>query len=468
MELAARGDSVALVEPDGSRVSYGALAKRVADAASAMARVRRLVFLFSRNDVNSVIALLGALAAGAPVALLDAGLDPTLKRKLIDAYLPEVLVGGVEPELAAAVGAVPTTSLLHPCCFERGAVAGPLHAELGLLLSTSGTTGSPKFVRLAASAVQANAASIAEALSIDATERAICSLPLHYSYGLSVLTSHLAVGGSVVFNPFGIVQAEFWRLARDTGCTSFAGVPTMYQMLRRLDFRALDVPALRVMTQAGGKLANELIEDFHARMIGRGGRFFVMYGQTEATARIAVLPPSLLPEKVGCVGCAIPGGTITIEDASGARVPPLTKGEIVYRGPNVMMGYARCRSDLGLGDQLGGVLKTGDTGYLDADGLLHVTGRSQRMAKIFGLRVDLDEIEALARVRAPAAAVAGSDCVVLYVERGHGVTPEELVRDLAATLRLHPRVFEASALDELPLLSNGKVDYEHLRRAGVS
>ena len=136
-------------------------------------------------------------------------------------------------------------------------------------------------------------------------------------------------------------------------------------------------------------------------MAARGGRFFVMYGQTEATARIAYVPPDRLSEKLGSAGIAIPGGRLSIEPAGAGTMDGPVTGEVVYEGPNVMLGYATGSGDLALGDELGGVLRTGDIGYLDEDGFLFLVGRSKRIAKVFGLRINLDEVEAAMREHGP-------------------------------------------------------------------
>jgi acyl-CoA synthetase (AMP-forming)/AMP-acid ligase II len=308
-------------------------------------------------------------------------------------------------------------------------------------------------VRLSLDNVRANALSIAEALGIEPHHRAAANLPVHYSYGLSVINSHLARGASVVLTGESFVSPAFWNLLREQACESIAGVPYSYQMLDRLKLDHLNVPGIRTLTQAGGKLGPELIAKFHKVMTERGGRFFTMYGQTEATARISVLPSEMLPDKTGSVGFAIPGGSITI-DGEG-------EGEIVYSGPNVMLGYAECRADLALGDTQGGTLRTGDLGHLDGDGCLWVTGRLKREAKLFGLRVNLDDLEAMVRVHGPAAVIGRTDSLSIFCEFEEALFP--VCRDeLATKLRVHARAFQFHRIDRLPVTGAGKIDYSAL------
>jgi acyl-CoA synthetase (AMP-forming)/AMP-acid ligase II len=441
----------AVYDPHAARwCSYGELWDLVDDLAGQLRDdTKRLVFLRCGNDLATVTGYLASLAAGHAVALLDRGLDGTLRDALEQAYAPDLVLERDGP--APLPGRRATE-----------AAGGAVHPDTALLLSTSGTTGSPKFARLSLANVAANARSIVAALGIGEQDIGVASLPLHYSYGLSLLNTHLAAGARLVLTEAPLLSEDFWQAVRRHACTSLAGVPYSYQMLRRLDLGALDVPALTVLTQAGGKLGNDLILEFHGRMAARGGRFYVMYGQTEATARISVLPAELLPDRVGSVGYPVPGGVITVDTGDGPAAPD-GEGEIVYRGPNVMLGYAFDRAGLAAGDAHGGTLRTGDLGRVDADGLLYLTGRSTRIAKVFGLRVNLEEVEAQARRWGPAAAVGGPDRVVIFAEGAAGHPLDERARALARLFRINHRAIVFRPVDRLPLLASGKIDYRALQ-----
>jgi long-chain acyl-CoA synthetase len=443
--LAGSGSSPALYDSSAQRWwSYADLYSAIEIRAQAFsAAVKPLILSFCRNDFPSVVTYLAALEADAAIALLPENMAPEFQAHLISVYQPEFLFN---PAGAA------NYSELDGKLWKRDADldAPPIHANLSVLLSTSGTTGNPKFVRLSDGNVRANALSIAEALSIEPHHRAAANLPLHYSYGLSVVNSHLARGASVVLTGDSFVSPPFWNLLREQACDSLAGVPYSYQMLDRLKLDQLNVPGIRTLTQAGGKLGPELITRFHGIISNRGGRFFTMYGQTEATARISVLPSEMLPDKTGSVGFAIPGGSITIDE-----------GEIVYSGPNVMLGYAESRADLGLGDTQGGTLRTGDLGHLDRDGCLWITGRLKREAKLFGLRVNLDDLEAMVRVHGPAAVIGRTDSLSIFCEFEEALFP--ICRDeLASKLRVHARAFQFHRVDRLPTTGAGKIDYSAL------
>jgi acyl-coenzyme A synthetase/AMP-(fatty) acid ligase len=176
-----------------------------------------------------------------------------------------------------------------------------------------------------------------------------------------------------------------------------------------------------------------------------------MYGQTEATARMAVLPPDRLGDRLGSAGVAIPGGSFTIVD-----------GEIVYRGPNVMMGYAETEAELAGGDELGGVLHTGDLGHLDEEGFLHVTGRVKRIGKVFGVRVNLDDLERWLTGPAGVAVVPGDDRIAVFLVGADEATRGAAAKELAARLHTRSDAFDVRAIEALPRLASGKVDYRLL------
>lgn len=408
--------AVALVAGEG-RITYGELRALVAAARP----TAPFAVLYARNDVASVVALYAALEAGVPIALFDARLDDA-KRAVIAARYP---IDGPAP-----------------------------HPSLALLLSTSGATGSPKLVRLTRAAVEANARAIAAALAIGPGEVGPTSLPLHYAYGLSIVTSHLAAGATVLLTDDAIISDDFWRACRAGGATSFAGVPYSYDVVRRLDLGQLAPASLRTFTQAGGRMAPAQIDRFAALARARGGGLYVMYGQTEATARIAIAGPDDLVTHPGSVGRAIAGGALAIED-----------GEVVFRGPSVMLGYASERADLARGDDLQGTLSTGDLGRLDDDGYLYLTGRSKRIAKVFGLRLNLDELEAAlaARADAPLLAVVGDgDRLAIVAEATDDAGLAALRAALVAETGLHPSGVSARAVEALPRLASGKIDYSSL------
>jgi acyl-CoA synthetase (AMP-forming)/AMP-acid ligase II len=432
----------------GETIGGADLRARVAEVAARLGALPPGV-LFARTsiDVPSILRYLGAFAAGRAVALLDPSLEPVVLADLVQRFRPAAVLGADSEPLPGYAA----DSAAGQAWVRQDLGGTEPHPDLAVLLATSGSTGNPKMVRLSRSAVLANARSIAEALGIGEDEVAPTTLPLHYSYGLSVLNSHLAAGAAVLVDGSGLMARTFWQSAGAHGATSLAGVPYHYEILRRLRFSPAAHPRLRTLTQAGGALRPDLVAQFAALMHEAGGRLFVMYGQTEATARMAVLPPDRLGERPGSAGVPIPGGSFTIVD-----------GEIVYRGPNVMMGYAESEAELAGGDELGGVLRTGDLGHLDGEGFLHVTGRLKRMGKVFGVRVNLDDVERWLAGSAGAAVVPGDDRIAVFLVQADDATRGAAARELAARLHTRSDAFDVRSVEALPRLPNGKVDYRLL------
>jgi acyl-CoA synthetase (AMP-forming)/AMP-acid ligase II len=263
-----------------------------------------------------------------------------------------------------------------------------------------------------------------------------------------------------------VVSREFWDTARAAECNVIGGTPFFYQTLDRLDLNSLDVPRITRFVQIGGRMPPHLATKFQTIAQARGGELHLMYGQAEATARISGLPPELLPEACKSIGFVLPGGQLWIE-REGRECADMEEGELVYRGPNVMMGYAMCPEDLAKDDEQGGVVATGDLGYRGRRGLFYITGRRSRFVKLSGWRVSLDEVEQLLAHAGPLAAVNHGERLVIYAERP-GADFADAVGQLALRLNLHPSFFEIREIDAIPRLASGKVDYPALNGAARS
>lgn len=428
-------------------VDYAELAERVADRRAELGTDRRLVFLAGSNTLETVVTYLAALAGGHPMLLQPAdaagaaGLDGLVAR-----YRPDVVVR------ADADGAPPDIEEL------RAGSRHAFHPELALLASTSGSTGSPKLVRLSRANVLGNARSIAEYLRLTPDDRAATTLPLHYCYGLSVVNSHLVAGGSLMLTDRSVVEPDFWSEFDAAGATSFAGVPYTYELLESTDFARRRLPTLRYVTQAGGRLAPERVQALARLGRERGFEVVVMYGQTEATARMAYLPPSLAEMAAGAIGVPIPGGSFRIDTAVGGAPG---EGELVYAGPNVMMGYAETADDLTRGPELD-ELRTGDLARQRDDGLYEITGRLSRFVKSYGLRVDLDRVERLLGDDGIEARTVGVDeRIAVFVRHERFAAAARQAVQRHAGLPTH--AFDVHALAEFPRTANGKSDHAALR-----
>lgn len=403
---------------------------------------KQLVLLLCSNQYDVLVAYLSALRVGHAVMLLSADMDAGLLERIIATYKSKWIyhsepIAGYNQQGKNLWRRENTESI-------------KIHADLAVMLSTSGTTGSEKFVRLSYRNIQSNAEAIAEYLEMDASERGIANLPMSYSYGLSILNSHLAVGATVLLTDMSVMEKAFWSFVKEERATSFAGVPFTYQMLQRIGFLKMDLPHLRMFTQAGGRLDERLVRLFAENAAESGKKFYVMYGQTEASPRISYIPPDKVLEKSGSIGVAIPGGSLQINKET---------SELIYRGENVMMGYAESVADLAKGDECCGILHTGDTATVDEDGYFTITGRLKRFVKLFGLRVNLDEVERRleAELKCSVACTGYDERLVVLIEAEQAT---QIAKEcLESVYHLHKSSFRVYEVERIPRLLNGKIDY---------
>lgn len=433
------GDRIAVITADET-ITYAELEDRVRSVAAQLGRARRLVLLEARNAAAPLVAYLAALRGGHPVLLVP-GDSPEAREALAAAYDPDVYV------LAETGWAVDG---------RRRESTHELHPDLALLLSTSGSTGSAKVVRLSPRNLQANAGAIAQYLGITPADRAITTLPMQYCYGLSVINSHLTCGAALVLTELSVVDSCFWQLFHSSGATSFAGVPHTFDLLDRVGFETMALPNLRYVTQAGGRLDPDKVRAYAALGERNGWQLFVMYGQTEATARMAYLPPRLATSHPNAIGVAIPGGAFSIVPVDEHPCRDGV-GELVYEGPNVMLGYADGPADLALGATVG-ALHTGDLARQSADGLYEVVGRRSRFLKLHGVRIDLDRVQQLLAEGGTQSMCTGDD-ERLVVALSDGAGADSATRLLERRLRLPRARMRIVTFDELPRLPNGKPDY---------
>jgi len=438
-EFSAYRDNIAIKDDAGRSLTYQEL-----DRLTMIDLPRGLVFCLCRNDIESLIGYLACVRNGLPVVLLDGSKPKEVIDSLKEIYIPEYIWDG---ELK-----------------KTGLNGGPLNTDLAVCLTTSGSTGSPKLVRLSRKNIFSNAEAIAEYLEIDADERPVTTLPMHYSYGLSVINSHLIKGATILLTDKSYAQREFWNFVKEQRATSIAGVPYTYEILKKLRFFRMDLPYLKTMTQAGGKLSKDIAKEYIEYAVSCGKRFFVMYGQTEATARMSYLPWASALDKYASIGIAIPGGKFSLIDADGNRIDSSdVDGELMYEGPNVSLGYAECRADLANGDENNGVLYTGDVARRDSDGYYYITGRLKRFVKIWGNRCNLDAVEQIVKEVTTNCACVGVDDKITVFVTTEEVT-DEIITLLVSRTGLNNRAFEVKVIDSIPKNDSGKVQYVELQK----
>lgn len=460
-------NNVAIIDEYGTDVSYEDLIE-FGDKVASVISERSLVFVMCTNSIGSVAGYASFVNKGMVSVLLNAHLEKELLDNLVETYKPEYI--WVPTEMCTEYEKYNAQNVfseygytLLKTTFDANY---ELYDELCIMLTTSGSTGSPKFVRQSYKNVESNAKSIVQYLELNSSERPITTLPMNYTYGLSIINSHFMVGATLLVTDKGLMQKEFWKFFKGAEATSFGGVPYTYEMLERLRFFKMELPSLRYMTQAGGKLTPELHKKFAEYAGQKNVKFIVMYGQCEATARMGYLPAEKSLEKYGSMGIAIPGGKFKLIDVNGNDITePHVTGELVYYGPNVTLGYAECGQDLIKGDERFGELCTGDMAQFDEDGYYYIVGRKKRFLKIYGNRVNLDEVDRMIKTKFDNIDVASAgidDHMYIFVTEERYAN--DVVKFVVEKTRLNPAAFQSIVIDSIPKNDAGKTLYKELTK----
>jgi len=426
---------------------------------------RHLTLIICNNHIDVVSAYVTCIRANIPVILLHESIVDEFLEEILERFKPRYLFFPSKRELPTAVEVMNQVGMysLGRCYDDTDYV---IDRNLALLLTTSGSTGSIKFVRISHDNLLANTADIARTLLIDKCDRTITMMPMSYTYGLSVINTHLFSGASIVVDECSIVSKEFFQHIESHDVSTLNGVPFTYETLIRLKFWKKLPKSLRRMTQAGGKLKLKEFEKISDICAELDIDFYSMYGQTEATARMSILDSGMAVEKKGSIGLAIGNGEFELRGADGERIlEPNIIGSLTYVGGNVTYGYATGWQDLAeLGDAPS-MLDTGDVAYFDAEGYYYIVGREKRFVKIHGNRVSLDEIEAILSGMGVENAVLGKDdeIRVFIPERQLDV---DVFKVLSKKTKIPRRIFQVFDRNDIPRLQSGKVDYQTLASCG--
>lgn len=461
----ARGDRVGLIA-DNSRTyveSYYGILKAGGVVVSLGSAAHPATQAAMLRDCTARALICGPRQSKAVAAIAPLGLVDFVLGSIPDAGDLSVAPSGCRLlESASALAAVDATSPAVPM----------IDLDRAAILYTSGSTGRPRGVVLRHANIVANTRSIVQYLDLTANDRIFVVLPFHYVYGKSLLNTHVAVGGSVVLeNRFAFVQAALDHLER-CEATGFAGVPSTFSiLLNKSNLAERSLPRLRYVTQAGGAMAPATTRRLMAALPGK--RIFIMYGATEASARLSYLDPEDLPRKVGSIGKAIPNVELRVLREDGSEADAGEVGEIVARGSNIMEGiWGEPEGTAAVLDQHG--FHTGDLGLRDEEGFLYVVGRKNEMIKSAGHRVSPKEIEEVL-AESPAvdeAAVVGiadeilGEAVVAFVTLRSGDSDGqagELQRWCGERLPSYKVPCRIEVVPELPRNPSGKIDRLALR-----
>ena len=407
---------------------------------------RSVVLFVCENTISSIALYVGMMRKEIIPVMVSPNIKKEAFQNLVDLYYPNFIIYGKEEGQFE--------------CLNKQKI--PTDPRLALLLTTSGSTGSAKYVRLSYENVISNTNSIVDYLHIQSSDRVITTLPMCHTYGLSLVQTHLCKGASIVVYNDSVLNHSFRKEIEKNQVTTFGGVPFTYEMLYKASFFKHLPESIKYMTQAGAKLSKEL-NTFIVRVCKeQHKKFIVMYGQTEATARISYVPWKDAERKIGSIGVPIPNGYMELHDEMDKIIlESYTQGEIIYKGANIMLGYAEKQSDLKKGESMDGILHTGDLAYKDEDGFYFITGRKSRYIKLYGVRTNLNDIEKQMEGHNITAFCMGSDnhINIYLVEK---VNKEQVINILKNSFNMRTRDFSIFYISNVPRTESGKIDYTKL------
>ncbi len=451
----------AIKDDSGYSLTYGDVCETIREFDN-LKLPRSVIFCLCENCAGSLIGYMAFENNRQVPLLLSAGLDDELRARLESMYTPSYY--WIPERKKEEIAGEPVYSAFGYILLKTKYEPYPLNENLSMLLTTSGSTGSPKLVRHKYGNLEANAENVAKVFSWSVNEVGICDLPMNYTMGLNVINSHLTVGASVLMIKTNLMDPDFWEFIKVNKGTSFCGVPFSYEVMRRVGFDQMDLPDLYTLAEGGGKLTDKMFTWIATYCKNSGKRFCATFGTSETSARMAFLDPDLALEKIGSMGKAIPNGELFLLDEIENEDGTVT-GELGYRGPNVTMGYALCREDLMKGDEFQGEYHTGDIAKRDRDGFYFIIGRKGRFLKLFGLRVSLDETERILKTWQPAADfVCTGDDKRMNIFTTDAALKDEIVPFISGKTNLHNSAFRVFVINEIPRNDYGKVKFAELEK----
>ena len=450
---------IAAIDSNGNMLRYADITTLSQQLTQHIAK-RALCFLLVENNIGGIAWIMSMLDSRLLVPLiLNIKTEDGLYQQLLDTYQPTYICA---PTHLSVEGQTIDTQYDYTLTKVSDTLS-PLHVDLSHLLPTSGSTGSPKLVRHKYENIEAAGLNISTFFELKQKDRPLMVLPLYYTMGLSIVFSHLRVGATILITGLSMTDPNFWKFLKEQHATSFTGVPYSFQVLNLMRFFRMDLPDMELLTQGGGKMPTDLNRKFAQFCQDNGKRWIATYGQSECTARMAYLPAKWAVEKIGSIGIAVPNGELSLIDTEGNPITtPQTEGEMCYCGKNVTMGYARKLTDLTLGDENNGYIRTGDLAYFDEDGCYYIVGRMGRFLKLFGMRVGLDECEQIVQTECgiECACVGTDEKMLVYITNAN---LQSQVKDiLVQKTHIVATSFEIRIIASIPKNEAGKKLYSKL------
>ena len=453
-------NNIALISEETGAITYNQLTKCINKIKKKIPE-RSLIFLISENSIASIISYIFSIKNNCVAMLVDIKTNKDEISNLINSYKPSFICASKQWMENFSDNNFKAFESLYEYSFYRTKynISPLMHKDLSLLLPTSGSMGSPKFVRISKNNLKSNANSIIKYLNINSSQRSITNMPFNYSYMLSIINTYLESGASIYISKYSIIQKKFWEEFLKYKITSLSGVPYIFEMLVKLGLKKLPLNNLKILTHAGGKLdidsAKIIIKFCGENKI----KFFSMYGQTEASPRMTYLDWKVASKKIGSIGKAIPNTEIWLENENGEKIKNSNEiGELIFSGRNVSMGYSNNLKDLKKDDENKGVLKTGDYACFDDEGYFYIKGRKKRITKLFGNRFNLDEIEEkMKKLKFEVFCKDVNDKLYIFFDKDFD--SKDVLNKVSKITGQNKIAFSCIKLKQLPRTSSGKVDY---------
>ena len=353
-----------------------------------------LMFLICENNIESILFYISSIKKNCVLLLLEKNITNINLKNLISIYQPRYIFINKKNRHKLNKFSKKVFYMNYVLLENEKKFKIKINKNLRILVSTSGTTGNPKYVKLTKQNIESNTLSVLKYLKINKKDTTITTLPMNYVYGLSIINTHLQAGAKIVLNEHSVLDNRFWSSLSNNRITNLNGVPYLYEILDKIKFLKKDLSSIKFFTQAGGKMEKIIQKKLIDFCFKNKKKFFFMYGAAEATARMSYLPWISAKQKIGSIGKVIKGGKFWLEDKNGKRIKQNNKiGELIYSGKNVSPGYAKNYRDLEENNDHN-ILRTGDFAKRDEDGFYYLLGRSDRFIKIQGNRLNLEDIEA--------------------------------------------------------------------------
>ena len=457
------GNKIALHDGDLLRLTYKEVLLEI-NKIKKQIKTKSLVLIISENTIGSLLSYIFCIINNHVAIIVDSKTKKKDILKIFKNYKPNYIFLASKNKFLFKEKCIEKYNFFNEVLLKNKINKKIIfNKDLSLLLSTSGSMGSVKFAKLSRKNIKHNTDTIIKYLKINKNDSAITNLPISYSYMISIINTHFEKGGSIIVSNYSLIEKKFWQIFKKNKITSFNGVPYTYEMLSRIGLKNIKINSLRYLTQAGGKLERKILNEINIFCKKNKLKFFSMYGQTEASPRISYLKPQFSSKKIGSIGQGTNGNKIYLIDNNGKKIKlSFQEGEIVCEGKNVFMGYSESFKDLKLNNQNNYKLRTGDLGYFDNDGFFYITSRKNKIAKIFGNRVDLGALEDLMRKK-DYKVVCLSDDKKIFIFTEKNYDKKKLIDCISKISNINIRSFELIKLKYLPRTSNNKINYNELK-----